>query len=52
MKAKGPERCLIVRQDNAKMLADLGGAIYFHLSSASGVASIESKLTQFLGENL
>lgn len=52
MNAKGPERCLIIRQGNAKMPADLGGAIYLHLKSAADFASIESRLASFLDENL
>ncbi len=52
MSSKGPERCLIVRQGNAKMPADIGGAIYIHLGSAADVSSIESRLGDFLANNL
>ena len=51
MNAKGPERCLIIREGNAKMPADLGGAIYMQLKN-SEVAAIESGLERFLAENL
>lgn len=51
MNAKGPERCLIIREGNAKMPADLGGAIYLQLNGA-GVAPIEGALERFLKVNL
>lgn len=49
---KGPDRCVIVRQGEAKMPADLGGAIYLHLAEAHDVAPIETRLTRFVEENL
>jgi hypothetical protein len=52
MNSKGPERCLIVREGKAKMPADLGGAIYLHLNGPGDIASIESRLTKFLNDNL
>lgn len=52
MNSKGPDRCLIIREGNAKMPADLGGAIYLHLKSPGDIAPIESRLTRFLNENL
>jgi predicted nucleotide-binding protein len=39
MNAKSPDRCLIIREDNAKMPADLGGAIYMQIKN-SEVAAI------------
>jgi len=45
--AKGPERCLIIRHGEAKMPADLGGAIYVHLKT-SDVSSIEGQLADLL----
>ena len=51
MNAKGPDRCLIIREDKAKMPADLGGAIYLQIKK-SEVAAIESRLERFLVENL
>src|SRR5215211_3806932 len=32
MSSKGPEKCLIIRHGDAKMPADVGGAIYVHLA--------------------
>ena len=52
MSSKGAERCLIVREGQAKMPADVGGAIYVHLNKGSDVATIEGRLTSFLKENL
>lgn len=52
MNSKGPERCLIIREGNAKMPADLGGAIYLRLKGSNDIASIETRLTRFLDENL
>ena len=52
MNSKGPERCLIIREGNAKMPADLGGAIYLHLKGPGDIASIESRLKRFLEDNL
>jgi hypothetical protein len=51
MSAKGSDRCLIIRDGDAKMPADLGGAIYLQLKN-SEVAAIESRLDRFLQENL
>jgi hypothetical protein len=52
MSSKGPDRCLIIRQGNSKMPADLGGAIYLYLKDPGDIASIEGRLTRFLDENL
>jgi len=52
MSTKGHDRCLIVRQGDAKMPADLGGAIYLHLRSSDPFSSIETRLRNFLNENL
>lgn len=52
MSSKGPDRCLIVRHGEAKMPADLGGAIYVHLDKTTEVASIEGRLADFLARNL
>jgi predicted nucleotide-binding protein with TIR-like domain len=52
MSSKGPDRCLIVRHGEAKMPADVGGAIYVHLSKTSDVSSIEGRLGDFLTRNL
>ena len=50
--SKGASRCLIIREGNAKIPADLGGTIYVPLSKAGGVAAIEGRLVQFLETNL
>jgi hypothetical protein len=52
MNAKGPERCLIIRYGEAKMPADVGGAIYVHLDKNADVSSIEGRLSDFLTRNL
>jgi hypothetical protein len=52
MSSKGPERCLIVRHGEAKMPADVGGAIYVHLGKTADVSSIEGRLSDFLMQNL
>ena len=52
MSAKGPERCLIVRHGEAKMPADVGGAIYVPLSKTADVSSIEGRLSDFVARNL
>jgi hypothetical protein len=50
--SKSPDRCLIIRQGEAKMPADVGGAIYVHLSKTADVNSIEGRLGDFLTRNL
>jgi len=52
MSSKGPERCLIIRHGEAKMPADVGGAIYVHLGKTADVGSIEARLSDFLLRNL
>ena len=52
MSSKGPDRCLIIRQGNAKMPADLGGAIYLHLTNPFDISPVETRLKKFLDENL
>jgi predicted nucleotide-binding protein with TIR-like domain len=52
LSAKGAEKCLIIRGGEAKMPADLGGAIYVSLKKASDVTSIEGRLANFLKEAL
>jgi hypothetical protein len=46
--SKGSSRCLIIRENEAKMPADLGGAIYISLDRNVGVPAIEGKLVRFL----
>lgn len=52
MSSKGAEKCLIIRQGEARMPADVGGNIYVHLDNTAGVASIEGRLIDFLKNNL
>jgi predicted nucleotide-binding protein len=52
MSSKGPDRCLIVRHGEAKMPADVGGAIYVHLARGADVGAIESRLGDLLARNL
>jgi hypothetical protein len=52
MSSKGSDRCLIIRHGEAKMPADVGGAIYVHLSKTADVATIEGRLSDFLTRNL
>ena len=52
MRAKGRERCLIIREEGAKMPADLGGNIYLALKDRDDISTIETPLRQFLEERL
>lgn len=46
--AKGANNCLIIREGNAKIPADLGGTIFVQLARGTDVASIEGKIADFL----
>jgi hypothetical protein len=50
--SKGASRCLIIRDGDAKMPADLGGSIYVPLDRTGGVAAIEGRLRRFLETSL
>ncbi len=50
--SKGKDRVLIIREEGAKMPADLGGNIYVHLSDKNSTASIEGALRDFLDRRL
>jgi hypothetical protein len=52
MSSKGASRCLIIREGDAKMPADLGGAIYVPLDRTAGVEAIEGRLRRFLETSL
>jgi hypothetical protein len=52
MSAKGPDRSLIIRYGNAKMPADIGGAIYIRLAKGASVSTIEGQLSDFVSKNL
>jgi predicted nucleotide-binding protein len=52
IRSKGKERVAIIREEGAKMPADLGGNIYIHLSNKDNTASIEGQLKDFLERRL
>jgi len=49
---KGPQRTIVIREEGAKMPADLGGSIYLSLKDRGDVASIQEKLRQALEKAL
>ena len=52
MATKGPKRTIVIREDGAKMPADLGGSIYIGLRDRSDISSIQEKLRQALSRAL
>jgi predicted nucleotide-binding protein len=46
--AKGHQRVLIIREDGAKMPADLGGTIYAPLADRSDIDPIAGQLESFV----
>ena len=52
MHAKGKERTLIIREEGAKMPADIGGNIYISLKDRSDVSTIHTELGKFLADRL
>lgn len=50
--AKGKDRVLIIREEGAKMPADLGGDIYAPLEDRSDLSSVESYVRLFVKEQL
>jgi len=50
--AKGRERVLIIREEGAKMPADLGGNIYLSLSARDDIRPIESAIRDFVERRL
>ena len=50
--AKGKERTLIVREDGAKMPADLGGVIYLPLKDRKDISTIHFPLSNFLTKSV
>lgn len=46
--AKGRERVLIIREDGAKMPADLGGSIYATLTDRADIRPLEPRMRRFL----
>jgi hypothetical protein len=52
LSAKGKERTLIIREDGAKMPADLGGNIFLRLGDDRNVAVLHEQLRKFVDERL
>jgi CAP12/Pycsar effector protein, TIR domain len=52
MHAKGKERVLVIREEGAKMPADLGGNIYIPLHDRNNISDIHTQLRQFLENRL
>lgn len=50
--AKGKDRVLIVREEGAKMPADLGGNIYVHLADKNDTSKIEGAIRDFVDRRL
>lgn len=50
--AKGHERVLIIKEQGAKMPADLGGAIYAPLKDRADIAPVKPVLQSFVANNL
>lgn len=50
--AKGKDRVRSVREQGAKMPADLGGDIYANLTDRANIASIKPVLKRFVEKNL
>jgi hypothetical protein len=47
-RANGPDRVAIIREDGAKMPADLGGNVYIPLRDRNDITTIHSELRRFL----
>jgi hypothetical protein len=52
MNAKGRERTLIIREDGAKIPADVGGSIYLPLKDRNDISPIQFQLSKFLEDRL
>lgn len=52
MEAKGRERVLVVREQGAKMPADIGGGIYLPLRDRNDITSIHTKLLDFIEKRI
>jgi hypothetical protein len=52
MHAVGKERTLIIREKDAKMPADVGGAIYLELKDRNDTSSIETALRKFIDDRI
>jgi hypothetical protein len=52
MQAKGRERVLVVREQGAKMPADVGGGIYLSLKDRNDISPIQSRLMDFIDNRI
>ena len=52
MEAKGRERVLVVREQGAKMPADIGGGIYLPLKDRNDITPIQTKLLDFIEKRI
>jgi len=52
MEAKGRERVLVVREQGAKMPADIGGGIFLPLRDRNDITSIQTKLLDFIEKRI
>lgn len=52
MEAKGRERVLVIREQVAKMPADIGGGIYLPLRDRNDIKPIETKLLEFIEKRI
>lgn len=52
MRAKGKERVLIIREEGAKMPADIGGNIYLSLKNRNDISSIAADIQYFIEKRL
>lgn len=52
MKAKGNQKILIIREEGAKMPADIGGNIYLLLKDRNDITPITANIQHFLENNL
>jgi hypothetical protein len=52
MQSKGRERVLIIREEGAKMPADIGGNIYLPLLNRKDISPIETQLRSFVEKRL
>jgi predicted nucleotide-binding protein len=50
--AKGRDRVLIIREEGAKMPADLGGNIYLSLANRDDIRPIEQAIRDFVDRRL
>lgn len=52
MQAKGRDRVLVIREQGAKMPADIGGGIYISLKDRNDITSIQTRLMDFIEKRI